>query len=88
MKRVAQQHLIRDVVGNLFRPVAVGPALRTPTTVQLAQAAYDEQALPRGHIDPARLAVQADALEATARRGRSRPTCALPGRTSALRGKG
>jgi hypothetical protein len=31
--------------------------------VQLARAAYEERILPAGHLDPARLAVLADALE-------------------------
>jgi hypothetical protein len=30
---------------------------------KLAQAAYDDRELPSGHLDPARLAVLADALE-------------------------
>ena len=31
--------------------------------VALAQAAYDQRTLPAGHLDPARLAVLADALD-------------------------
>ena len=31
--------------------------------VALAQAAYDQQLLPSGHLNPARLAVLADAVE-------------------------
>jgi hypothetical protein len=55
--------LLRCVVGNPFRPVTLPPASQTATIVALAQAAYDERDLPSGHLDPARLAVLADALE-------------------------
>jgi hypothetical protein len=36
---------------------------RGGTVPRLAQAAHDERELPSGHLDPARLAVLADALE-------------------------
>jgi hypothetical protein len=58
--------LLRDVVGNPFRPVAVDPtwlAWQGGTVTSLAQAAYDERRLPSGHLDTVRLAVLADALE-------------------------
>jgi hypothetical protein len=55
--------LIRDVLGNPFRPVAVARAVITPTVKTLAQAAYDERTLPSGELDAVRLAVLADALE-------------------------
>jgi hypothetical protein len=58
-----QAGLLRDIVGNPFRPASVSPAWRTPQVVALAQAAYDQRALPSGHLDIARLAVLADALE-------------------------
>jgi hypothetical protein len=57
--------LIGDIFGNPFRPVSVSPAWQTPTVVSLAQAAYDERILPAGTLEPARLAVLADALEET-----------------------
>jgi hypothetical protein len=41
----------------------LGPAHRTAGLLALAQAAYDERELPSGHLDQARLAVLADALE-------------------------
>jgi hypothetical protein len=56
----------REVFGNPFRPVALGPAARTPAVVSLARAAYDERLLPSGELDPQRLAVLADALEEAA----------------------
>jgi hypothetical protein len=59
----AQAGLLRDIFGNPFRPVTVEPSWLTPTVVALAQAAYEERGLPSGHLDPARLAVLADALE-------------------------
>jgi hypothetical protein len=62
----AQAALLRDIFGNPFRPVAVDRAWlgwQEGTIPRLAQAAYDERHLPSGHLDAARLAVLADALE-------------------------
>jgi hypothetical protein len=59
----AQCCVLRDIVGNPFRPVTVSPACLTPQVVALARAAYDQRDLPAGTLDPARLAVLADALE-------------------------
>jgi hypothetical protein len=58
---------LRDIFGPLlFRPsLTIDPAWLTwgnGTVEQLAQAVYEERALPSGHLDPARLAVLADAL--------------------------
>lgn len=77
LSRADRAALLRDIVGNPWqrhRP----PRWRTrnidgsvthrecpwltPTALSLAQAAYDER-LPDGTLDPARLAVLADALE-------------------------
>ena len=55
--------LLRDVFGNPFRPVRLKRVWRTPDVLALAQAAYDERRLPSGELEPARLAVLADALE-------------------------
>jgi hypothetical protein len=55
--------LVRDVMGNPFRPVALNPAWLTPSVLALAQAAYDNRILPAGTLEPARLAVLADAVE-------------------------
>jgi hypothetical protein len=62
-ERAAQVALVRDAFGNPFRPATVDPAWQTPTILALAQAAYEHCDLPSGHLDPARLAVLADALE-------------------------
>ena len=51
------------MVGNPFRPVTLAPGWQTPEVVALAQAAYDQRELPAGQLDPARLAVLADAVE-------------------------
>jgi hypothetical protein len=59
----AQVALLRDLFGNPFRPASVSPAWQTAEVVALAQAAYDERALPSGTLDATRLAVLADALE-------------------------
>lgn len=57
--------VLREIVGNPFRPVSFDSAQRTLTVVGLAQTAYDERILPGGTLDPDRLAVLADALEDT-----------------------
>ena len=54
---------MRDVVGNPFRPQRLDPALRNPTVLAMAQAAYQERLLPSGELDRTRLAILADALE-------------------------
>lgn len=75
---VAQAALLRDIVGNPWRPLRVRhddqewPFLRerevirysalTPQVLLLAQAAYEERA-DDGALDPIRLLVLADALE-------------------------
>jgi hypothetical protein len=51
-----QSHLLRDIFGNPYRPVAVELAWRTDTVLQLAQGIYDERAFDR-------LPILADALE-------------------------
>jgi hypothetical protein len=55
--------LFREVVGNPFRPITIDPTWLTSDVRLLAQAAYDERALRSGHLDNARLAILADALE-------------------------
>jgi hypothetical protein len=60
---LAQCHLARDVFGNPFRAVSLDPSWTTPTVVLLAQAAYNERQMLGYDLDPARLAVLADALE-------------------------
>jgi hypothetical protein len=62
----AQAATLRDILGDPFRPVPVEPAWRSwsdGAVVKLARAAYEERRLPSGELDPARLAVLADALE-------------------------
>jgi hypothetical protein len=58
-----QCRLLREVVGNPYRPVAVKPAWRSPVVLPLARAAYEERRLPAGLLDSVRLAVLADAVE-------------------------
>ncbi len=58
--------LLREVVGNPFRTPALDPAWlawKGGIVPKLARAAYDERRLPEGILEPARLAVLADALE-------------------------
>jgi hypothetical protein len=58
-----QARLVTEIFNNPFRAVSLDPAWRTPTVADLAAAAYEERSLPSGQLDPARLAVLADALE-------------------------
>ena len=55
--------LLRDLFGNPFRSVWLDPAIRIPTIISLAQAAYEERIMPTGELDSVRLAVLADALD-------------------------
>ncbi|MFO0796468.1 MAG: hypothetical protein U0804_03265 [Gemmataceae bacterium] len=55
-EQLAQSLLLRDIVGNPFRPVAFDPAWRTEAVVGLARGAYEDRAFDR-------LPVLADALE-------------------------
>jgi hypothetical protein len=59
--------LVRELFGNPFRPTpavdSVWMAWQGGTVARLAQAAYEVRRLPDGTLDPARLAVLADALE-------------------------
>ncbi len=63
----AQCQLMREVFGDPFRPLPpIDPSLLArcdSLILKLAQAAYDDRLLPSGHLDAARLAVLADALE-------------------------
>jgi hypothetical protein len=62
-ERAAHCDLLRDIVGNPFRPVMVGPSWLPPSFSLLVRAAYEERRMPSGLLDVARLAVLADALE-------------------------
>ena len=62
-ERKEQADLLRDIFGSPFRPVVVEPTWLPRPVVALARAAYEERDLPGGHLDPAQLAVLADALE-------------------------
>jgi hypothetical protein len=61
---LAQAALLRDILGNPFRPVQADPAWRTPAVRAQALAVWEERRLPGGELDPARLAALADALMA------------------------
>jgi hypothetical protein len=58
-----QAAILRDIFGNPFLSMAPGAIWRTPSSVVLATAAYEERILPAGTLDTQRLAVLADALE-------------------------
>jgi hypothetical protein len=55
-ERAGQCCVLRDVLGNPFRPVAVDPAWLTPRVVTLAEAIYQQRAFDQ-------LLILADALE-------------------------
>jgi hypothetical protein len=58
--------VVREILGNPFRPAAFDPALlhwHDGIVPALARAAYDARTLPAGTLDNSRLAVLADALE-------------------------
>jgi hypothetical protein len=55
-ERAKQVGILRDIIGNPFRPVALDPAWRTPAVFHLAQALYDDRAFDQ-------LPILADALE-------------------------
>ena len=64
-ERIVQAGLLRDILGNPFRPATRNPAWLTwsgGAVVNLARATYEHRALPEGTLDPTRLAVLADAL--------------------------
>jgi hypothetical protein len=66
VQRAYIRDIIRDIIGNPFRPVTVCHAWlawHNGLVVRLAEAAYQERHLPAGTLDNERLAVLADALE-------------------------
>jgi hypothetical protein len=60
---LAQVALLRCVFGSPFRPLTLGLASLPPAVTLLAQAAYEEHALPEGTLEANRLKVLADVLE-------------------------
>jgi hypothetical protein len=55
--------LLREIIGNPFRPVTFNSAWLSSTVTTLAEAAYEERDLPSGELDRDRLVILADALE-------------------------
>jgi hypothetical protein len=49
-ERTAHSAILRDIVGNPFRPVVFDPSWRTPTIVSLAGSTYETRA-PEGTLD-------------------------------------
>ncbi len=62
-ERAAQTMLLRDMIGNPFRPTLIDPVWLTPSLTSHAAAAYQERSMPSGELDPTCLAILADALE-------------------------
>jgi hypothetical protein len=64
--RREEQRLMREIFGNPFRPSQADLAWlahASGAVARLARSAHDERIPPRAALDPARLAVLADALE-------------------------
>jgi hypothetical protein len=65
-EQVCQSLLIREIIGNPFRPSSpLVPAVlgwNARTIPRLAEAVYDDRKMPEGTLDNARLAVLADDL--------------------------
>jgi hypothetical protein len=60
----AQASLLRCIVGNPLRPrLVIDCNTLTQHVLAVAHTAYADQLLPSGHLDPARLAVLAQALQ-------------------------
>jgi len=53
----------REETASPAHLVTIDPSCLTPSVKALAQAAYEYRLVPSGELDPARLAVLADALE-------------------------
>jgi hypothetical protein len=65
-ERKSQCVVLRDIIGNPFRPIKPDPhwlAWNDGAISKVAAAAYDERELPSGHLDKQRLAVLGDMLE-------------------------
>ena len=65
-ERRSQCDLIRDICGYPCRPLSIPDsalALNDGTGMKLAQAIYEERAIPSNQLDAGRLAILADALE-------------------------
>jgi hypothetical protein len=62
-EQAVQVELVRDVLGNPFRSVALAATTRNSTVHSLALSAYDSRPEPGAPLDAMRLAVLADALE-------------------------
>jgi hypothetical protein len=78
-----QASLLRCIFGPLpFRPVTPLPSMLAwegGTVRQMAEAIYQERRLPAGTLDPARLAVLADALEEAGAEGEMIEHCRSAG---------
>ena len=77
---MVQCDVLWGILGNPFRPVPLHRSWLTPDVLSLARAAYDQRTLPAGTLEPARLALLADALEEAG--------CADPQLLGHLRGPG
>jgi hypothetical protein len=53
-----QADLLREIIGNPFRPVTIDPAWLTPNVIELAKRIYDERSFDQ-------MPLLGDALEAT-----------------------
>jgi hypothetical protein len=62
-ERAVHCALLREIIGNPFRPITFDPACLTPKVTNLTTVAYKERVQPLCELDSARLGAVADALE-------------------------
>jgi hypothetical protein len=63
LEMILQCNLLREILGNPFRPVKTEPSWLTETVLSLATVAYEERSLSSGELDNSRLAIIADSLQ-------------------------
>ena len=57
--------VLRDIVGNPWRPIHIQPCWRTANVLCMAKALYNDRALPSGELNMDLIAILADLLEDT-----------------------
>ena len=65
--------ILRDSFADVFQPISIMPAWRTPAVLGLAEAAYAHCEFPASVLEPIHLAILADAIEEAGWRRQGRP---------------
>ncbi len=58
-----QAALLRDIIGNPWRPLPSAASFVTPDALALARRAYEDRLLPSGNLKPEHLTALASALQ-------------------------